>query len=149
MMTIAFTVTGKPMGQPRPRAFARKMGNKFVARVYDAGTAEEWKSQIAMAAQSKIPAEPILGPVKMQMEFNFERPKSHYRTGKNSHMLREDAPTWHIGKPDADNLSKAVKDCLKTLAFFKDDSQVCIEIVCKNYATGHAAGMRCVIEPLT
>lgn len=47
-MTITFFIHGDPKPQPRPRAFARRMGAKFVARVYDAGTAEGWKSQIAM-----------------------------------------------------------------------------------------------------
>ena len=41
MAPIEFFVEGDPKPQPRPRAFARKIGNKFMARVYDAGTAEK------------------------------------------------------------------------------------------------------------
>ena len=47
---ITVRVYGEPKGQPRPRAFAKPIGGgKFSARVYDAGTAEGWKSQIAQA----------------------------------------------------------------------------------------------------
>lgn len=146
---IRFTVRGEPKGQPRPRAFARKMGNKFVARVYDAGTAEAWKSEIAAAAQGHIPREPITGPVSMEMKFFFKRPKSHYRSGRRANELRDDAPDWHTAKPDADNLAKAVKDCCKTLGFFKDDSQVCVEKVFKWYPSdGSFQGAELVIEPL-
>lgn len=35
MSPLAFRITGEPKGQPRPRAFARKMGNVHVARFYD------------------------------------------------------------------------------------------------------------------
>lgn len=46
-------------GQPRPRAFARRMGDgKFVARVFESGTAEGWKSLIAAEAAKT----PISGP---------------------------------------------------------------------------------------
>ena len=46
MSTLAFTVTGEPKGQPRPRAFARKMGAIHVARFYDSDVADEWKRAV-------------------------------------------------------------------------------------------------------
>src|SRR4029077_12784124 len=47
-----FVVIGDPKGQPRPRAFAKKIGiNTYVARVYDAASAEAWKSAIALSAR--------------------------------------------------------------------------------------------------
>lgn len=122
---ISFFVHGEPKGQPRPRAFARKMGNKYVARVFDAGTAESWKSAIAFEARSHKPDAPIDGPVALSIAFHFPRPKSHYRTGKRADVLRDDAPKLHVGKPDADNAAKAVMDCLTQLGgFWRDDSQV-------------------------
>jgi len=54
MKPITFFVPGEPKGQPRPRAFARKMGDKFVARVFDAATAEGWKGAIAAVAQPSV-----------------------------------------------------------------------------------------------
>lgn len=122
---ISFFVSGEPKGQPRPRAFARKMGNKYVARVFDAGTAEAWKSAIAAVAVQHRPDVPFLGAVAVRLSFRFARPRSHYRTGKHADQLRGNAPTHHTGKPDCDNLAKSVLDCLTQIGgFWRDDSQV-------------------------
>lgn len=123
---IRFTAYGEPKGQPRPRAFARRMGNKYVARVFDAGTAEGWKSAVALAAKPFAPAAPLTGPVQVDLGFFFARPKSHHKGNDRQRELREDAPHFHRSKPDIDNLAKAVLDALTQLgAFWQDDSQVC------------------------
>jgi len=127
---VTFFATGDPKGQPRPRAFSR--GGHV--RVYDPGTAEGWKGQIAIACKSKIPAEPIKGPVRIVLTFYFARPASHYFTGKRRDVRRPDAPGAHLAKPDADNLAKAVLDAMTTLGFWRDDSQVCDLYVIKQYA---------------
>lgn len=133
---ISFFVSGEPKGQPRPRAFARKMGNgKFCARVFDAGTAEAWKSAIAAEAAQHKPAAPISGPVRLRIAFYLARPKGHYIAGKQERGLKADAPRWHTGKPDADNLAKAVMDALTQCGWFwGDDAQVAILTASKSYA---------------
>jgi Holliday junction resolvase RusA-like endonuclease len=125
---ISFFVAGDPKGQPRPRAFAMNMGGgKFSARVFDSGTAEGWKSLIASAARPHVPAAPMLGPVRVYASFTFARPKAHYRGGKFTALIREDAPAWHLAKPDADNCIKALLDALTQMGgFWRDDSQVCV-----------------------
>jgi len=128
-MTISFFAPGDPKGQPRPRAFSR--GGH--ARVFDPGTAEGWKSAVAVAAKPCLPAEPIAGPVRVTLHFSMRRPKSHYRTGKRAGELRPDAPGWFTSKPDADNLAKAVLDALTTLGAWGDDAQVARLIVEKVY----------------
>src|SRR6185312_877699 len=94
-------VYGIPKGQPRPRAFARQMGNKFVARVYDAGTSEAWKGEIAAAAGKEFDV--LLDcPLRVCITFLFPRPKC---------LMRRKDPEGrvpHTAKPDVDNLSKAV-----------------------------------------
>lgn len=133
---IAFFASGDPKGQPRPRAFARKMGAKFVARVFDSGTAEGWKSQIATAALAHRPAAPLQGPVKLTLTFSFPRPKKHYRSNNPAKGLREDAPHFHTGKPDNDNLQKAVMDAITQLGgFWIDDAQVAQVLSRKIYST--------------
>ena len=112
-------VYGTPKGQPRPRAFARKMGQKFVARVYDAGTADGWKGEIALAVRPHLPATPLIGAVLVDAQFLFPRPQS---------LMRKKDPAGripHTGKPDIDNLSKAALDCFTSVGFFADDAQVC------------------------
>jgi Holliday junction resolvase RusA-like endonuclease len=116
---ITFWVPGVPKAQPRPRAFARFIGGKPTARVYDAGTAEGWKGCIAIAAQRHAPASPLRGPLFIDIDFVFPRPKSLMR------RKDPDGEFWHTAKPDRDNCDKAVLDALKTLGFFVDDAQVC------------------------
>lgn len=146
-VSISFRVDGIPKGQPRPRAFARKMGNTFAARVYDCGTAEGWKSEIALAARSFIPKSPLTGPIKVTLYFDIPRPKGHYRTGKHAGELKADAPRWHFGKPDCDNCAKAVLDALTQLRMWSDDGQVAILNIEKEY--GDKPGCTIVVEALT
>ena len=116
MRTITFDVEGNPKGQPRPRAFSR--GGH--ARVYDPGTAEGWKSCIALAARPHLPSTPIAGAVSVDLAFWFARPKGH--TGKKG--LKPSAPPDHTQKPDLDNLAKAVLDCLTEIGMWVDDAQI-------------------------
>lgn len=144
MTPIEFRVFGLPKGQPRPKAFARRFGDKWQARVYDPGTAEQFKSDIATAAKDHRPEAPLAGPIKLHVRFFFPRTKSHYRTNG---QVKPNAPIWHTVKPDADNCIKAVKDCLTQLGFWLDDSQVCESSQTKEYSD--APGAWISIESLT
>jgi len=138
MKSLTFFVAGIPKGQPRPRAFARKMGDKFVARVYDDGTAENWKSKIAEAAKPHIAGfVGFDGAVSIVMNFFMPRPKSHFRSNG---QLKDGAPIWVTKKPDGDNLEKAVCDALTQLGIWRDDSQVCEVLRRKQYAPGATTG---------
>jgi len=120
-----FRANGTPKGQPRPRAFVR--GNR--AAVYDPGTAEGWKSCIAVACQ-EIEGALIHTPLSVTLTFFLPRPKSHFRT---SGQLKPAAPRFmHDSKPDADNLAKAVLDALTGIRAWLDDDQVC-ELVVRKY----------------
>ena len=123
--TISFFVSGVPKGQPRPRAFARN----GKVRVYDPGTAEGWKSAIAIAAEPHRPAQPIEGPIICSIDFALPRPKRLMR------KCDPDGPLPHTGKPDRDNLDKAVLDALTTLGFWRDDAQVYIGTIIKQIAS--------------
>lgn len=113
---ITFRVDGDPKGQPRPRAFSR--GGH--ARVYDPGTAEGWKSCVAVAARPHLPPEPLKGPLWAGLSFLFKRPKAHV----GAHGVKPKAPQRHASKPDLDNLAKAVLDALTELGLWADDAQV-------------------------
>lgn len=132
MTTIQFFAAGLPKGQPRPKAFHRK--GMAGARVYDPGTAEGWKSQVAEGAKPFVGKEPFSGPLRLVLVFWFPRPKGHLRSGKHALEKRDSAPTFHVSKPDADNLAKAVMDALTVLRIWADDSQICRLVVEKKYA---------------
>lgn len=130
---ISFFVEGQPKGQPRPRAFA--FAGK--ARMYDPGTAEGWKSQIAGAWKAAAPGwVKIECPVMLTVCFFMPRPKSHF-TKKG---LRPEAPVFCAKKPDADNMAKAIMDAFTQIGVWGDDDQVVILKIVKQYAKDTRTG---------
>lgn len=119
-------IFGDPKGQPRARAFARKMGAKHVARMYDSDVADAWKRAVDLGIErelkaAEVPVDPV-GAFECKLTFFFRRPKSHY--GKGGHV-KASAPVCHVSKPDADNLAKLVLDRItRGGRIWRDDSQV-------------------------
>ena len=146
MSTLAFTITGEPKGQPRPRAFARRMGAIHVARFYDSDVADEWKRAVMIVVRDAATVHkwPLtLGPVSISMCFSMPRPKSH----SGAKGLKPSAPVHHSGKPDADNLAKLVMDQItKSGKIWRDDSQVVTLIVHKLWASGNESGCAVLIS---
>ena len=133
-------VHGEPKGQPRPRAFA--FHGK--ARVYDPGTAEHWKSQIALALPNVILK--YSGPVRVSLSFYMPRPKHHFT---KAGLLKPSSPFAYAKKPDADNLAKAVLDALTTLGAWDDDAQVATLLIEKWYpVVGNVPGCFIKVETL-
>jgi len=121
-----FRANGIPKGQPRARAFAFK-GR---ARMYDPGTAEAWKSDIARAC-SPMEGLRLPDPIRLCVTFYFPRPKSHYRTNGT---LKDTAPRLiHDQKPDIDNCEKAILDALTHIGAWIDDDQVCETQILKRW----------------
>ena len=121
MTTFIF---GDPKGQPRARAFARKMGAKHVARMYDSDVADAWKRAVDIGIEREqiVSLVDPVGAFEVKLAFFFRRPKSHY--GKGGHV-KASAPVCHVSKPDADNLAKLVLDRItRGGQIWRDDSQV-------------------------
>lgn len=148
-MQFEIFVPGNPKGQPRPRAFARKMGAIHVARFYDSDTADGWKAQVRAGVLGIAFAEDlraIEGPFDVEMRFRFDRPKSHFlRDG----ALGKNRSGSFIQKPDLDNLAKLVLDVITRLQrCWVDDDQVVRLVVEKRWAlVGESAG--CVLRVAT
>jgi Holliday junction resolvase RusA-like endonuclease len=148
MSALTFQVSGEPKGQPRPRAFARKMGNVHVARFYDSDVADTWKRQVALAITHAVNLSkwaPTEAPVAVELRFAMPRPKSHF----GAKGLKPSAPQFHAGKPDVDNLAKLVMDQItKSARVWRDDSQV-VSLRCdKFWAVGDDAGCSVSISTL-
>lgn len=148
---ITFRVYGEPRGQPRPRAWTRTLKDgTTVARMYDPGSAEVWKTIIAAVAESHTPPALMTGGVRVSAEFIFPRPLSHYRGNNIARPLKATAPKWHTSTPDRDNCEKALLDCLTQQGgFWRDDAQVCAGEIRKLYAQpGERPGATITIESL-
>jgi Holliday junction resolvase RusA-like endonuclease len=124
-MKLTFDVIGLPKPQARPRVFKR--GN--FAGAYSPTT--EWKESVKYAASQHKPFDDL--PLAMRVVFFYDRPKSHYGTGKNADKLKESAPKYHTKRPDVDNLAKAILDAIQDAGLIKDDSAIVMLDVAKYY----------------
>ena len=148
---MTFFIHGDPKGQPRPRAFARKMGAKYVARVYDSDVADEWKRAVDQAIVREFilrkPAFVEGQPFEVVATFWMRRPKSHF----NAHgFVKPLAPVRHAQKPDADNLVKLVLDRItRSELIWRDDSQVAYLTVAKHWADkDENVGCNLTLQPI-
>ena len=123
----ALKVKMKPQAQQRHKA--RRAGNRIF--MYDPSSKE--KDKFKKQCVGYAPKYPLEGAISVSMIFHIPRPKSHYRSGRYSHLLKENAPTLHASKPDIDNLVKFYLDAM-TGSFWKDDSSVCTVEASKIYS---------------
>ena len=96
-------------------------------------SAKDKKDILLQIAQYR-PKTPFAGEISLKVTFYMPRPKSHYRTGKRSHVRKAKAPVFHCIKPDLDNLVKLIMDCLGNSTFIVDDSQICALAAIKVYS---------------
>lgn len=83
-----------------------------------------------------MPSEKMTNPIKCGLNFYCKRPKSHYKTGKNSHILKETSPKYNTNNKDLDNMVKFILDALNGKLYI-DDCQI-VEINCKKlYSEGN------------
>ena len=121
-MMQAFRVEGAPVGKARPRV---TRWGAYTPRK----TAQHEASIKAAAQQAGIVA--ISGPVTLQVAFVMPIPQSWPKKRREAAARQEMMP---LGKPDVDNLCKAVMDALIGIAY-QDDTQVVRLVACKLYGT--------------
>lgn len=123
---IKFFAQGRPFAQGSKRAFVIP-GTSRATLVESAGEHLKcWRSVVADAAREAVTGNPWEEPVYFEACFFFLRPKSHYRSGKNSDKLKDTAPTYHAQKPDVSKLLRAVEDACTGIVY-RDDSQIFAE----------------------
>lgn len=94
-----------PLPCPRPRIAVR---GKFPTAYYPASY-QTWKNEAAKLLTERRPAETFSGPLKVNVRFEAQRPK----TTKLAHP-----------KPDIDNYLKSLFDALTQSGWWDDDCQV-------------------------
>lgn len=108
------------------------------ARTYADPATRKWEQQVAFAAGSVLPRQPLEGPIRVDVLILIERPQRllvrSKRTGELLHA--SEGLMWAPVKPDRDNVDKAVLDGLRS--HWRDDSQVVFGGIAKCYteATG-------------
>ena len=118
---------------------------------------EAWRDHVTAVARDTCRYhDTITTPVKVWLRFTFERPVSHYRSGRNSHRLTTRAPLGPTvqGCGDLDKLTRAVFDSLTKAAVWADDSLV-VDVRARKFYAGEdelaldQPGVVIVLEALT
>lgn len=140
----SFFVPGEPVALKRHRH--GRFGN------YDPSKNDKADFLAKAMAMLHRPAEPLDMPLSVKIKAYFTRPKSHYGTGKNSGKLKQTAPKYHTGRPDADNIGKFVLDALSSV-YWRDDACIADLHVTKVYgpvatAVGDMPGVNIEIRRL-
>jgi Holliday junction resolvase RusA-like endonuclease len=119
-----FFVPGLPVAQPRHRVSAGISGGRPRAWLPSDHPVHAFKAAVMAAVREHGPQACIDGPVELGVSLLFQRPASHFGSGKNADRLKPSAPAFHVQKPDADNVVKAIKDACTRAGAWRDDSQV-------------------------
>lgn len=90
---------------------------------------KDWRTVVALWVRRKWPKDANAAPgqpIGVEVTFTLPRPKAHYRTGRNAHMLRDAAPAWPTGHStgDVDKLVRLVLDALQDTDALPDDCAV-------------------------
>ena len=120
---MRFTVIGTP--KPLKRHRVARSGHMYDPSVQD-------KKAFTLQANIMKPNKPLEGALKVTLKFYFKRPKSHYRSGAFSKLLKQNiSDNYHPISPDLDNLVKLVCDSMEG-SWLKNDSQIA-SIVAEKY----------------
>jgi Holliday junction resolvase RusA-like endonuclease len=116
-----YRLQGQPVALPRQR-FTR------TGRSYKPASYMKRKEADVFILRSSHLGDAIDGPIKMVIEFFHKRPKRLLRAKDSSNPIPKDK------RPDIDNLSKHVLDCMQSANVIKDDGLVwhltCIDMYC-------------------
>ena len=127
-----------------PTSLKRHRHTKFGSHVYDPSSKE--KSEFVSKMSQFLPTIPLERPIKAELKFYEKRPKSHYRTGKYSNILKKGISEYNTSKRDIDNFVKFVLDSLNKKMYI-DDSQI-FEIICGKYYSDSEGYIECKFEEI-
>ena len=126
-------------GLPRPQGSLKIITSRSIGRAFakNSDTTIQHRNHVAFhLAESWGFEEPALpGPVRLDAEFWFPRPKSHYGTGKNADKLKASAPTLHTGRVDLDKLVRLLGDALTIAGVINDDCLIFFAVAGKQWVT--------------
>lgn len=152
---VAIRVYGLPV--PQGSKGAKVFKGRATLFDTNAQRLDPWREHVKKAAEDATRYHDTLtGPLKVWVFFTFQRPKSHYRTGRNAHLLRDTAPAMPTGRDlgDVDKLQRAVFDSLTEAQVWADDCLV-VDVRARKVYAGEdeyaldKPGVSVIVEPLT
>ena len=139
MTRLAFVAYGRPV----PQGAIRHLGAGRPAVHANAEQLKPWRVAVTTAAVEQathLDIARFTEPVVLRAAFYFDRPKNHYRTGRNAHLLRDDAPPFPANRSsgDLDKLVRAIGDALVP-TLLVDDSLIVTWRAAKRWTSPSAA----------
>lgn len=153
--SLTFYVPGtpRPGGSKRSFAYMGKDGKPKAATAPDSKHVKAWMSVVQLVAHEKM-RELGLGmttnPVRVQMEFLYPRPNSHYGTGKNAYKVKPSvlaaSGNAKATAPDLTKIVRSTEDALTGIVW-KDDRQVVEQLNRKSWGPiDHHGGALILVE---
>lgn len=138
--SVAFFVPGVP----GPQGSKRHVGGGRL--VESSKKVKPWRE--AVAAEADAEGVRFYGAVSVGVHFIFNRPRGHYRTGRNAHLLRDDAPTFPVSRAhgDLDKLVRSTLDGLVAGGLLSEDDYVVNLNASKSYGDPHESGATIVVS---
>jgi Holliday junction resolvase RusA-like endonuclease len=125
-------------GTPAPQGSKRHVGGGRM--VEQSPNLAPWRAvvtQAAALAMTRAAWRPdVRAPLALGVTFTVGRPASHWRTGRHSHLLRDNAPADPVGRPDLDKLIRSTLDALTDAGAMADDARVVSVSAMKTYPGG-------------
>lgn len=126
-LIMKLTVIGTPAPQGSKSYKGRSKTGKAIM-VESSKKVGPWRETVVYAARDEIANvgewSVITDPILLKVTFSLRRPTSHYRTGKNAHLLRDSAPTRPGKYPDLSKLIRSTEDALTTAGVYADDALI-------------------------
>ncbi len=124
----------KTTGQASARIMKKKDGTMFVGK-FASGKGKAAQNDLLALLAPHRPAEPLTGPVACHILFRWPWRKSESR--RNRAIGRMPCDT----RPDLDNLAKMVLDCMTRMAYWRDDGQVAMLTIAKQWGERPGIGI--------
>lgn len=129
-------------GTPGPQGSKRHVGNGVM--VESSKKVAPWREDVKLAALRCLEEchdwDRDHPEVHATVTFTLPRPRSHFRTGKFSHLLRDGAPQFVGKKPDLDKLLRSTGDALSSAGVWADDARLAQAVITKCYAGADVPG---------
>lgn len=128
MSTALLFVPGTPVTQ------GSKTKGRFGLYDDNAKTLKPWRRQVTQTAlDAQLPT--LEGPLEADLTIVIPRPRSHFRGGRNAHLLKASAPAYPIGAGvgDSDKYARAIFDALADAGAYGNDTQIVAFTIRKQY----------------
>jgi Holliday junction resolvase RusA-like endonuclease len=133
------------LGAPATQGSKNPVRNKYTGRIHlveSSKSLPDWRQSVIGVARDtleRLEGGPFCDAsvgVSVDLAFYLARPKGHYGSGRNSHLLKPSAPARPTGpRSDVDKLGRAILDALKLARVFPDDGMVVRLCTDKWYST--------------